>query len=512
MPERGDMMRLHFPTKDESEHYIICSDNGNFDKLFSCLNASKGGKEPQKVSGPPLSNSNAPYEKYLTTPEGKGMLLNDGVVKYHTTGDISTIQMEDGKGIVISSEGNIEMLANNIVTSSTKQIHMTAGKKIEMISGGSSVIIDGEGNRIDKKAGDIYLESPLNKEMKILTEDEASQILSEAGYSREKTVIGYTPDGIPITPENKFDDAIYNYLYAYWKEHSGEYDPKKDVIPESEMNKMHPKTKNEFQFEQWLFEQYGMTSKEKTENTLMGNLNVLLEVSDVIDIAALPVGAIAAGAKLVGKKVIKEVGEKAVKEVAEEAVEKTVKTEVSEEVAENAAKKELSDTAKDLTEKIVKKEEALEDSSIIKVEIDSIYLNKPSQGGVLNIGAGTNPIRGAYNIDINPVVEGVYLGDVNNLSNIITGSQKKIIMQNPYNYDPLSSEINRILEKEGMLNITGGMSNKWFNKVYKMTPEQLNNMGYKIVYKGEAINASQGMTTSGEVIKSKIMEIVLQKK
>ena len=380
MPERGDMMRLHFPTKDESEHYIICSDNGDFDKLFSCLNASKGGKEPQKVSGPPLSNSNAPYEKYLTTPEGKGMLLNDGVVKYHTTGDISTIQMEDGKGIVISSEGNIEMLANNIVTSSTKQIHMTAGKKIEMISGGSSVIIDGEGNRIDKKAGDIYLESPLNKEMKILTEDEASQILSEAGYSREKTVIGYTPDGIPITPENKFDDAIYNYLYAYWKEHSGEYDPKKDVIPESERNKMHPKTKNEFQFEQWLFEQYGMTSKEKTENTLMGNLNVLLEVSDVIDIVALPVGAIAVGAKLVGKKVIKEVGEKAVKEVAEEtvektvkrevaeeAVEKTVKTEVSEEVAESTAKKEMADTAEGLSQKPINKNDALENSGVVKI-------------------------------------------------------------------------------------------------------------------------------------------------
>ena len=163
----------------------------------------------------------------------------------------------------------------------------------------------------------------------------------------------FTPDGIPITPENKFDDAIYNYLYAYWKEHSGEYDPKKDVIPESEMNKMHPKTKNEFQFEQWLFEQYGMTSKEKTENTLMGNLNVLLELSDVIDIAALPVGAIAVGAKLVGKKVIKEVGEKAVKEVVEETVEKTVKTEVSEEVAETTVKKEMVDTTEDLSQKTV---------------------------------------------------------------------------------------------------------------------------------------------------------------
>ena len=194
---------------------------------------------------------------------------------------------------------------------------------------------------------------------------QSGKILPAFAKERKRELPQYTPDGIPITLENKFDDAIYNYLYVYWKEHSGEYDPKKDVIPESERNKMHPRTKNKFQFEQWLFEQYGMTSKEKTENTLMGNLNVLLEVSDVIDIAALPVGAIAVGAKLVGKKVIKEVGEKAVKEVAEEAVEKTVKREVSEEVVETTAKKELSDTAEDLTEKTVNKEDALEDSSAI---------------------------------------------------------------------------------------------------------------------------------------------------
>ena len=224
-----------------------------------------------------------------------------------------------------------------------------------------------------------------------MVSSEVEKIFRAFAEERKRELPQYTPDGIPITLENKFDDAIYNYLYVYWKEHSGEYDPKKDVIPESEMNKMHPKTKNEFQFEKWLFEQYGMTSKEKTENTLMGNLNVLLEVSDVIDIAALPVGAIAVGAKLVGKKVIKEVGEKAVKEVAEGtvektvkevaeetvektvkreaaegAMEKTVKTEVSEEIAESTAKKELVDTAEDLTQKTAKKGDVLEDSSRVK--------------------------------------------------------------------------------------------------------------------------------------------------
>ena len=198
-------------------------------------------------------------------------------------------------------------------------------------------------------------------------------------------------------------------LYNYWKEHSGEYDPKKDVIPESEMNKMHPKTKNEFQFEQWLFEQYGMTSKEKTENTLMGNLNVLLEVSDVIDIVALPVGAIAVGAKLVGKKVIKEVGEKA------------VKREVAGEVTETTAKKEMADTAEDLSRKTVKKENTLEDisdikrgSGTLKSTLDSIHnlddlLTNPNKlSGVSCDELYDYLIRNGY--DVRPLSKGSYKG------------------------------------------------------------------------------------------------------
>ena len=184
---------------------------------------------------------------------------------------------------------------------------------------------------------------------------------------------------------------------------------------------MHPKTKNEFQFEKWLFEQYGMTSKEKTENTLMGNLNVLLEVSDVIDIAALPVGAIAAGAKLVGKKVIKEVGEKAVKEVAEEAVEKTVKREVAGEVIETTAKKEMADTAEDLSRKTVKKENTLEDisdikrgSGTLKSTLDSIHnlddlLTNPNKlSGVSCDELYDYLIRNGY--DVRPLSKGSYKG------------------------------------------------------------------------------------------------------
>ena len=164
----------------------------------------------------------------------------------------------------------------------------------------------------------------------------------------------FTPDGIPITMENKFDDAIYNYLYEYWKTNSGEYDPKKDVIPESEMNKMHPKTKNEFQFENWLFEQYGMTKKEERGYTVKGNLESLWEIFSAADMVLF-----ARGLPSIGKE-LAQLGKKAVDDVAEEAIEKTVKTEVTEEVAESTAKKEMADTAEDLSQKTVDKDNTLE--------------------------------------------------------------------------------------------------------------------------------------------------------
>ena len=447
MPERGDMMRLHFPTKDEAEHYIICSDNGDFDKLLSSINASKGGKEPEKATK--ASNSNAPYEKYLTTPEGKGMLFNDSVVKYHTTGDISTIQMEDGKGITISSEGNIEMLANNIVLFATEQVRMTAGKKIELISGGSSIIIDGEDNRIDEKAGDIYLESPLNEETPVLTEDGGSLLLSEWGYEREnmefslsgevyklelvkafrdqwketsgeytpegdmpplyqankknpksindinfknwlwreyniklediillesqlnenlalalrhqnKIGITHTSDGIRITEKNKCDPVIQKEIYEDWKKNSGQYDPKNDVIPEWEMDALHPRTVNDIKFEQYLLREYGMTRKEEIEKTFGGNIDALLKMSTIFDVFTLGTAAVA---KLTGKKVWKEVGE-----------------EVGEKIF-------LKEGGKEFSEKVIKVTNPLDDPKIAKdviADSNAVYGYRPKPGSSLD--------------------------------------------------------------------------------------------------------------------------------
>ena len=119
-------------------------------------------------------------------------------------------------------------------------------------------------------------------------------------------------------------------------------------------------------------QEYVMTNKERTTHTFKGQMSVLLEVWNVVDMITLLISLVSAGGKFIGKEVAKEVaeelGEKAVKEVAEDAVEKTVKTEVSEEIAESAAKKEMVDTAEDLSWKPGNKNDVLEGSKAIEVE------------------------------------------------------------------------------------------------------------------------------------------------
>ena len=191
---------------------------------------------------------------------------------------------------------------------------------------------------------------------------EVEKLFRAFAEERKRALPQFTPDGIPITMENKFDDAIYNYLYAYWKEQSGEYDPKKDIIPESEMNKMHPKTKNEKKFEQWLFAQYGMTKKEQRGYTLEGNLDSLWEIFSAADMVLLVKALPNIGKNLA--KLGKNVGD----DVAEEAIEKTVKKEAAEEMAESTAKKEMADTTEDLSQKNIDKDDILKNYETIKKE------------------------------------------------------------------------------------------------------------------------------------------------
>ena len=223
------------------------------------------------------------------------------------------------------------------------------------LCGGSSIVIDGEGQREDFKAMELYLESPFNVDVDIMPLSEVEKIFRAFAEKRKAELPRFTPDGIPITLENKFDDAIYNYLYEYWKTNSGEYDPKKDVIPESEMNKMHPKTKNEFQFEKWLFEQYGMTKKEEREYTVKGNLLSLGEIAEGY-FTITGIGVIKKGiAYLAANKISKETLLKAFLGQTDDVLKDVTKKEFTKEVTNSVGRifKSDSDIANHL-EKVVK--------------------------------------------------------------------------------------------------------------------------------------------------------------
>ena len=189
---------------------------------------------------------------------------------------------------------------------------------------------------------------------------EVEKIFRAFAEKRKAELPRFTPDGIPITLENKFDAAIYNYLYAYWKKQSGEYDPKDDEII---MTKESSFTKNEKKFEQWLLQQYGMTNKEQREYTVKGNLLSLGEI------ALSAWGIEGAGAtKLVvpGKFLASNADDTAKKALQQDTIGDAVEGTLKKEVAENTVKKEIADTAEDLSQKTVRKDDVLEDSSVVK--------------------------------------------------------------------------------------------------------------------------------------------------
>jgi len=120
------------------------------------------------------------------------------------------------------------------------------------------------------------------------------------------------------------------------------------------------------------------------------------------------------------------------------------------------------------------------------------YYDKPQIGGTLNIGAGNRPIEGAYNISHPDYPKGseVHAGDANNLSNIATGSQKTIVMENPYGFKPFNDEILRVLDKNGTIIVTGSWSNNAIKNIEKISETK----GFDLV--GKNVMSSKGFLQS----------------
>ena len=143
-------------------------------------------------------------------------------------------------------------------------------------------------------------------------------------------------------------------------------------------------------------------------------------------------------------------------------------------------------------------------SNKIKNDYKPVYFTKPEQGGTLVIGAGNNPIKGAYNIDKKySISSAVYYGDATNLVNIQTGSQAKVIIENPNGFDPLNPEILRVVKEGGEIEITGIKSNKEFFNIYSGKVEVPK--GFEIIEVGEIPEnfQKQGFRTDGKLIGQK---------
>ncbi|VTX61585.1 Uncharacterised protein [Fusobacterium nucleatum] len=143
-------------------------------------------------------------------------------------------------------------------------------------------------------------------------------------------------------------------------------------------------------------------------------------------------------------------------------------------------------------------------SNKIKNDYKPVYFTKPEQGGTLVIAAGNNPIKGAYNIDMKENIKiGVFKGDATNLVNVPTGSQAKVIIENPNGFDPLNPEILRVVKEGGEIEITGIKSNKEFYKIYSGKVEVPK--GFEIIEVGEIPEnfQKQGFRTDGDLIGTK---------
>jgi RHS repeat-associated protein len=134
---------------------------------------------------------------------------------------------------------------------------------------------------------------------------------------------------------------------------------------------------------------------------------------------------------------------------------------------------------------------------------------------VLNIGSGTNPIKGAINIDLK-AIDGVDLvADATKKLPYANNSVDSIISINPFNFNPINSATTGVLKEGGTFTIVGQVRNSYFNNIYAASSEEISKMGYEMVSRGIASDTFKlgTKTTTGHAIDpGSLFQIILKKK
>ncbi|MFD1887611.1 RHS repeat-associated core domain-containing protein, partial [Paenibacillus wenxiniae] len=133
---------------------------------------------------------------------------------------------------------------------------------------------------------------------------------------------------------------------------------------------------------------------------------------------------------------------------------------------------------------------------------------------ILNLGSGSSPIEGVVNIDIKSGKGVDLVADVTKALPYASQSVDAMIARNPYGYAPVNSFTTDALKPGGTFTLTGTYSNAFFKEYYDATVEQLQTLGYKILYRGEAQGAYKynNFQSNGKSIKPEAMkQITLEK-
>ncbi len=86
----------------------------------------------------------------------------------------------------------------------------------------------------------------------------------------------------------------------------------------------------------------------------------------------------------------------------------------------------------------------------------------------LNLGSGSNPMRGAVNVDLS-TMKGVNIQATAGKLPFKTNTFTEVNSINPYGFNPVSAETARVMQSGGVLKVTGTKNNPWARVVDKET-------------------------------------------
>ncbi len=128
MPEKGDKVRLYFPSEQEEEGYVI-----------SAINYGNTG-----ASGPGNAPRSDPDRKSISNKQGKQIELTPTTITLTNNNGMS-ICLDDEKGIEIKCNKNVELNAEgNLIMKSDTGLDIQATDYIELVQGSSRLILQDE--------------------------------------------------------------------------------------------------------------------------------------------------------------------------------------------------------------------------------------------------------------------------------------------------------------------------------------------------------------------------------